>query len=69
MIRATVRVAHKKHYCDTCDCPGRIKPGEHYREVVISPGDEIRPSPRWQRMTECGGCATRYGRGDLVDPG
>ncbi|SDZ57249.1 hypothetical protein SAMN05216215_110715 [Saccharopolyspora shandongensis] len=67
MIRSTVRTARKSRGCDACWPIRRtIKPGERYLECVASPDHGDLGNTGWWRMSECAGCAHRYGRGHLI---
>jgi hypothetical protein len=69
------KVIRKVHWCGSCD--GRIQPGEAYLTHTSLAGDEfgyhewldrdtLKPVNQPHRTKECAGCATRYGRGDLL---
>jgi hypothetical protein len=63
------RKARKAHRCDGCDVPGKIRPGDAYLSHTYLSGDDLyhdySDSP--QRFAECAECATRYGRGPLLE--
>lgn len=66
--------ARKDHRCDSCR--GHIKPGEMYVTHVALAGDDYyhdaRDRDTWKplnqpiRLKECGDCAGRYGRAELL---
>ena len=61
------RMARKGH---KCGCGRIILPGEAYLSGVVFPGEDghhyATAGP--VRMAECGHCATRYGRADMLEP-
>lgn len=61
MIRATVRTSRRARRCITCDRPA-IRPGDRYRDVVMSPNHDGIGYPGWMRGAQCADCAQRYGR-------
>jgi len=66
--------ARKVHHCDSCR--GSIKPRSTYLTHTALAGDDyyhdaldretLKPANQPIRLKECGDCATRYGRGDLI---
>lgn len=70
-----VRKARKKHHCDSCRSP--IEPGSTYLTHTALAGDDyyedaldsctLQPAKQPIRSKECGECATRYGRGELIE--
>lgn len=64
------RVARVRHICPGCpDYAGAIEPGEVYLEHKAFPGDDAgfaTAAGHPVRMAECGHCASRYGRGELL---
>jgi hypothetical protein len=70
------RKAQKAHRCDGCGRPGKIQPGDHYLTHTALRGDDAyhdsfdrltwKPANRPQRYAECGDCAIRHGRGELM---
>jgi len=75
MSVTVARKARKKHYCDSCS--GRIEPGSVYLTHTALAGDDYydealergtwKPAKCPIRLKECGDCAARYGRGDLIE--
>lgn len=71
------RKARKARRCDGCDRPGKIQPGDFYLTHTALAGDDdyhdrvdrltLKPVNRPQRYAECAECATRYGRGPLLE--
>lgn len=64
MNRSTVRKARRSRSCGSCQ--RRIEAGSYYVEHVCSPAWEFSGGV-WCRMAECSECATRYGRGPLIE--
>jgi hypothetical protein len=64
MIRVTRRRARRPH---RCACGTTIEPGAVYLEHVASPHHQDLENSRWWRLAECAGCATRYGRAELLE--
>lgn len=73
-VTRVIRKARKKHSCD--GCWAQIQPGESYLTHTALRGDDyyhdaldrhtLKPARCPIRLKGCGGCATRYGRGDLL---
>ncbi|WP_229686782.1 hypothetical protein, partial [Longimycelium tulufanense] len=51
------------------NCRRRIRPGDVYLEIVMSPDHSGLGSPYWRRFRECAPCAEIYGRGHLLASG
>jgi hypothetical protein len=64
VIRTTSRTARKRR---ACDCGHSIVPGEPYLEHVASPHHQDLGNEHWWRLAECQACATRHGRGDVLE--
>lgn len=68
-VTKLIRKARKAHRCDGCDRPGKIQPGDTYLASTVFPTDDshhwVRRVP--MRFAECADCATRYGRGPLLE--
>lgn len=65
------RKARKAHRCDGCTRVGAIQPGDVYLTHTALAGDEFGyheygSGNRPRRSNECAGCATRYGRAELL---
>lgn len=65
--RTRRRVARKPHPACGGYCP-TIQPGDVYLECIAFPGDDVIGSESFWRIRECAECATRYGRGHLLEP-
>jgi len=75
-VTRLVRKARKAHRCD--GCRGRIEPGDAYLTHTALSGDDyyegaldretLKPARCPIRIKECGGCATRYGRAEMLTP-
>jgi hypothetical protein len=65
MIKTRARTARTDKHCDSCR--GAIERGERYLEHIASPHHAELENERWWRMSECGECARRYGRGELLE--
>lgn len=73
-VTRVIRKARKKHACDSCWA--QIQPGDSYLTHTALAGDDyyqdaldrdtLRPAKCPIRIKECAGCATRYGRADLL---
>jgi len=76
-VTKAVRKARKDHRCDGCTSASRIMAGEPYLIHTALRGDEyyddtfnrdtLKPARYPIRFKECARCATRYGRGDLLE--
>lgn len=72
-VTKVIRKARKTHRCDSCTRAGKIQPGDSYLTHTALRGDEFgyhdyvdgRKIP--MRSTECAECASRYGRGPLLE--
>ena len=62
----TRRKARKAHVCASCDRYA-IRRGDLYLEHRLAPNDHDVGNTCWWLSRECGGCAERYGRSDLLD--
>ena len=58
-----VRTARLTH---PCECGKAIRPGDRYIVHKAPPGSDDVDNETWWTVNECAECATRYGRGDLV---
>jgi hypothetical protein len=76
-VTRVVRKARKDHRCDGCTSGSRILTGEPYLTHTALAGDEyyddtfnrdtLKPARYPIRFKECARCATRYGRGGLLE--
>lgn len=74
-VTKAVRKARKPHWCDSCNAS--IKVGDSYLTHTALAGDDyyedavdgftMKPAKRPIRINECTDCATRYGRGPLLE--
>lgn len=65
MTRTTLRTSRRDRTCAMC--LGGIRKGDRYLEHVASPGHDHLGTDHWWRAAECGSCAERHGRSDLLD--
>jgi hypothetical protein len=75
-VTKAVRKARKDHWCDSCR--QAIKAGEPYLTHTALAGDDyyhdaldrdtFKPANCPIRIKECARCATRYDRGNLLNP-
>ncbi|WNM64576.1 hypothetical protein SEA_MIDNIGHTRAIN_89 [Arthrobacter phage MidnightRain] len=75
-VTKVVRKARKAHRCTSCR--ERIEPGDAYLTHTALRGDEyyddtinrdtLKPARYPIRFKECGKCATRYGRAEMLAP-
>jgi hypothetical protein len=59
------RVARTRRRCDSC--MSFIRHGAGYLAGTIFPGHDVIDTPVPVRLAECSDCATRYGRGHLLE--
>lgn len=65
------RVARKTHWCPGCHPSQPIRAGQAYLVHTEFPGGDsgyADAAGHPVRMSECGDCARRYGRGALLEP-
>lgn len=65
MTRTQRRRSRRSRRCESC--LSVIHRHEVYVEHVMSPWHGDVGTNDWQRVAECADCATRYGRGPLLE--
>ena len=63
----TARMARKIRVCSSCQ--RYIHKGDRYLTHVAPPDAPDLNNEHWWRIAECSACATRYGRGPLLETG
>lgn len=61
----TARTSRKPRTCTSCN--GAIARGDRYLSHVATPDAPDLNNAHWWRIAECSACATRYGRGPLLE--